>query len=63
MKTDNRAYEYGVKACKDGKPCVPAWDIEFLNEMISGAEHNDIMNRLSDWQNGWTYENLRRELN
>jgi hypothetical protein len=63
MKSDNRAYEYGKKACKAGKPCVPAWDIEFLEAMIRGAEHNDIMNHLSNWQNGWIKESLRRELN
>ena len=55
-------YEYGKKAFKDGKPCVPACDSDFLKEYCNGEVGTSI-GSLKGWIKGWTELNIKEPIN
>lgn len=61
MNNQNNAYEYGRQAFLTGRPCIPAADTKFLNNVIKGRPAGSSTQLMKDWQKGWHYENLKTE--
>jgi hypothetical protein len=53
------AFEYGMRAFKEGKMCVPALDQEFLETHIKGLMVGEGASEiLTEWTKGWAKANL-----
>ena len=53
------AYNLGVQAFKNNKPCIPAKDKTFLENCIKGNKVGESVAYLKAWIKGWTDENLK----
>ncbi|WP_113675766.1 hypothetical protein [Vallitalea guaymasensis] len=47
------AYELGVKACKDGKPCIPTEDKYFYEKCSEKHSVENGLTWLNMWEKGW----------
>lgn len=56
------AYGLGMKAFKNGKKCVPAYDTLFLDTCIKGCKVGEGTPYLKAWLDGWTDGNLQAEV-
>lgn len=53
------AFHYGAKAFKKGIRRVPAYDQDFLTEVITGLKNGESIKYLKEWADGWDSENLK----
>ena len=54
------AYDLGVLAFKNGKQCVPAWDIDLAEICITGCQVGESIPYVKSWAEGWHDANLGR---
>jgi len=61
MDKKKESYEYGKRAFNRGLKCVPAWDKEFLDNIIKGLKVGEGIQYGKAWLKGWTEANLKDE--
>lgn len=53
-----KAAELGKKAFEEGRPCIPALDVEFNVACITGLKVGEGLPVLDAWMGAWTKANL-----
>lgn len=57
-----KAYEYGVKAYKNGLPAKPSLDQNFLNDILINVNDEEIhINYVNEWLEGWFSSNYQHK--
>lgn len=51
------SYDFGAKAFRDGKMCVPAWDKVFM--ALMGKAKEPLLPFIKAWQKGYLDETMK----
>lgn len=56
------SFNCGVEAFNQGKPCIPAFDQKFLNEIVTGLKNGESAKFMKEWLKGWHTANLNKPI-